>query len=387
MSSVTVRQVATEAENQAFLRMPWSVYKDDPHWVAPLWREHVRFFDPAYNVELKHIDFERFVAWRGDRPVGTIIAHINHAYNDFQETNAGWFGQFEVLEDEEAAHALLRTAENWVRERGATVLMGSATFSTNSEIGMLIDGFDAPPMIMMPHARPYYHRFVESYGGFEPAMDLWAWQFNGDDWGGRKADRLPPKLTRVVEKIKQRKHFTLRNPNMRRFNAEVELVKAIYNQAWAKNWGFVPMNDEEIDHTADSLRDIVDPHIAFFVEVEGRAVAFGLPLPNLYEPLSKVRCQPGEPHWWQLLRLIWHWKVLGQVSSVRVWGLGVLEEYRASGADALLYYEMIKAGLPRGYRNIEMSWILSTNDMMNRAVATLGAKIYKTYRIYQKVLG
>jgi GNAT superfamily N-acetyltransferase len=337
-------------------------------------------------VELKRMEFERFVAWRNGQPVGTIIPHIHHAYNEFQQVNAGWFGQFEVLNDREAGHALLATAEEWVRARGADRLMGPATFSTNSEIGMLVEGFDTPPMIMMSHARPYYREFVESYGGFETSMDLWAWYFDGNQWGGIRADRLPEKLTRVVEKIRQRRNFTLRNPNMRRLNEELVHLKAIYNQAWARNWGFVPLNDEEINHIADGIKDILDPRIAFFVEVEGKPVAFGLPLPNIYEPLRKARCKPGEPAWWQLLRLLWHWKIAGKLTSVRAWGLGVLEEYRATGVDALMYYEMIKTGLPLGYKDIEMSWILANNDKMNRVIEMLGATIYKTYRVWEKAL-
>ncbi len=386
MSDLAVRPVTTEAENQAFLRLPWEVYQGDPNWVAPLWRDHVNFFDPAKSVELKHIDLAKFVAWRGERPVGTIIAHVNHAFNEFQQANVGWFGQFEVLDDREAAHALLRAAEEWVRARGVDSLHGPATYSTNSEIGLLVEGFDRPPMVLLSHARPYYRDFVESYGGFEQEMDLWAWHFDGHQWGGKAADRLPEKLTRIVEKIRQRRNFTMRRADLRRFDEEVERIKAIYNQAWARNWGFIPLNDEEIDHLAKELRPMVDTHITLFVEVEGKPIAFALPVPNVYEPLRKARCKPGEPHWWQLLRLLWHWKVRGPLTGVRAWALGVLEEYRGSGVDALLYYELLKRGLGRGYVDIEMSWILANNDMMNRAIAMLGAHVYKTYRVYQKRL-
>ncbi len=386
MSDLSIRPVSSENERQAFLRMPWTVYQDDVNWVAPLWQEHVRFFDPAHNCELKHIDFEMFVAWRGDTPLGTIIAHLNHAYNDFQEANVGWFGQFELLDDREAAHALLKTAEDWVRARGVEAILGPATFSTNSEIGLLIEGVEYPPKLMMPHHRPYYQAFIESYGGFEKAHDLWAWRFDGHQWGGKQADKLPEKLTRVVEKIRQRRNFSVRRVDMRHFDREVQKVKRIYNQAWEKNWGFIPMNDEEIDQIAEQLRPFVDPHIALFIEVEGEPVAFSLPLPNLYQPLRKAACKPGEAAWWQLLKLIWHWKIRRDLDSVRVWALGVLEEYRATGVDALLYYELLTRGLPRGYVDIEMSWILDNNDMMNRAIKMLGAEIYKVYRVYQKAL-
>jgi GNAT superfamily N-acetyltransferase len=382
---LSVREVANETEMMAFLSLPWTVYKDDPCWVAPLWADHVAFFDPAKSPELRHIDLAYFVAWRGDQPVGTIIAHENHAYNEFQGVKIGWFGQFEVLEDAEAAAALLEKAESWVRARGLPTIRGPATFSTNSEIGLLIDGFDIPPKILMRHDRPYYRRFIED-AGYVKAMDLWAYHFDGENWGGRAADKLPPKLARVVEHIRRRRNFTLRNVNMRDFDTEVERVKAIYNSAWERNWGFVPLSEAEIDKMAEDLKSIVDPDIVFFIEVNGQPVAFGLPIPNLYEPLRKVRCRPGEPHWWQLLRLVWHWKVRGHLSSVRVWALGVLEEYRGTGIDALLYYEMVKAGLSKGYMDIEMSWILEDNDMMNRSIKVLGGEVYKTYRVYEKAL-
>lgn len=386
MSDISIRPVTSEAELQAFLRMPWEVYKDDPNWCPPLWAEHVHFFDPAHNVELKHIDFEKFVAWRGDKPVGTVIAFVNHAYNDFQKQNAGWFGQFEVLDDREAAHALLKTAEDWVRAKGVDKIMGPATFSTNSEIGLLVEGNEYPQMLMTSHARPYVKGLVESYGGFQKAMDIWCWHDDGQKWGGVKADKPPEKLARLAEKIRKRRNFTVRQADMSHFSEEVEKVKVIYNQAWAQNWGFVPLNEEEIDHLAASMKDIVDANVIVFVEVDGKPIGAGVPLPNLYEPLRKARCKPGEPNWWQLARLIWHWKIAGKVTSIRVWALGVLEEYRSLGVDALLYYELLKRGLPRGYVNIEMGWVLENNDMMNAVPKSLGAKVYKIYRVYEKML-
>lgn len=391
MSDLSVEPVRSAADTQAFLRLPWTIYRDDPCWTPPLWKAHIEFFDPAHNAELKHIDMQKFVAWRGagaDRhPVGTVIAFINHAYNDFQEANAGWFGQFEVLEDREAAHALLRTAEEWVRSKGADTLMGPATFSTNSEIGLLVDGFQHPQMILTSHAPRYYQGFVESYGGFEKVMDLWCWHFDGQNWGGKKVDRLPEKLVRVVEKIRQRRRFTIRKVNLRDFDREAERVKTIYNQAWERNWGFIPLDEDEMHQMQRELKDILDPAVTIFVEVDGQPVAFAAPLPNVYQPLRLAKCRPGEPDWWQLLRLIWHWKIRRQINGIRAYALGVLKEYRASGIDAVMYYELIKDGLSRGYMDIEMSWILENNDMMNRAIKMLGAEVYKTYRVYQKRLG
>lgn len=387
MADVVVRPVTSESELQAFLRMPWTVYKDDPVWSAPLWSEHVKFFDPAHNRELQHIDHQKFVAWRGDTPVGTVIAFVNHAYNDFQGENAGWFGQFEILDDREVAHALLKTAEDWVRAKGVTRMIGPATYSTNSEIGLQISGFDMPQMVQSPHALEYVHGHLESYGGYEKSMDMWYWNLDGNDWGGRKADKLPPKIVRVAEAVRKRKNFTVRQVDMSHFKEEVEKVKVIYNQAWAKNWGFVPMSEPEIDALAKGIKDMIDPVMGLFIEVNGKPIAFCLPLPDVYQPMRLAKCKPGEPEILQLIRLIWHWKIAGRVSSVRVWALGVLEEYRASGVDALLYYELVKRGLMRGYLNIEMSWILENNQKMNSILKMMGAHIYKTYRVYEKKLG
>lgn len=382
MTSVEVRPVTTEAERQAFLRMPWQVYKDDPNWVAPLWKEHIEFFEPEHNVELRHIDMQMMVAWRGGQPVGTIIAFINHAYNEFHETTAGWFGQFEVLEDEEAAHALLSAAEAWLREQGAVSMMGPATFSTNSEIGMLIEGYDTPPQIMMRHDRPHAARFAESYGLLK-GMDLLAWKLPASQFDDGS---MPPKVARVVGKIKQRRNYELVTPQMRNWAEWVKVLRDIYGNAWAENWAYVPLNELEIEHLQASLKPMVDPNVVFFIRHEGEFIGFVAPIVNLYEPLAKANCKPGEPEWLQMLRLIWHWKVANPPRSFRVFLLGVHDSYRGQGLDALLFYEIIKAGLKRGYQWAECSWILETNDMMNRGIELLGAHVYKKYRVYEKQL-
>ena len=246
MTDVFVRPVTTEEEEQAFLRMPWTVYADDPVWTPPLWRDHVHFFDPEHNPELKHITMQKFVAWRGDKPVGTIIAHVNHKYNEFQEANTGWFGQFELLNDPEAADALLTTAEDWLREQSVDTVMGPATFSTNSEVGLLVEGFENMQMPLMSHARPYYQGFIEKRG-YQKSMDLWAWYIDGEQWGGKNADNIPPKVERVVTKLKKRRNYTVDTLKMNRIEEEIKVATRIYNAAWAQNWGFVPMSPEEID--------------------------------------------------------------------------------------------------------------------------------------------
>lgn len=384
MSELSVRPVTTAQEEAAFLRLPWTVYRDDPQWVAPLWKDFVRSFDPHHNVELEHISLQKFVAWRDGKAVGSIIAHINRGYNDYQKVNVGWFGQFEVLDDAEAAHGLLAAAEGWVRERKAEALLGPATFSSNSEWGLLTEGFEFPPMVMMPHGRPYYRGLVESYGGFCQAMEVYAYRFDGEHWGGKRADRLPERLVRSVGLIKARNGFSVRPVDMRHYDNEVKILRSLYNQAWSRNWGFLPFTEAEVEKIAGDLKMIIDPKIAFFLEAHGKTAGLAVPLPNLYEPLKRVNCRPGQPAWLQMVKLLWHWKIARHISSVRVWALAVDEQFRGQGADAVLYYELLRAGLPRGYRDIEMSWILASNAPMNNALKNLGAEVYKRYSIYEK---
>ena len=384
-NALVVRKVESDADMKAFLHFPWTCYKGNPNWVPPLYSEHKAFYDREKNPELHHIDIDYFVAWRDDKPVGIIAALVNHAHNEFHEENIGFFGSFEVLEDRGAGRALLDTAQAWCRAKGVTAVRGPATFSINSEIGLLVEGYDTPPMILNTHAHPYYKDFVES-AGFEKVMDLWAYHVDSRIFGGKKADVIPEKLARVVDKIRRRRNFTVRKFNMRNFDDEVERLKKIYNSAWEKNWGFIPFSDAEIDKMAQDLKQLVDPDITFFVEVDGEPVAFGLPLPNLYEPLRLAYPRPDELEILALLRLVWHWKIRRRLTSLRMWAMGVLEEYRGTGVDALIYYEVMMAGLRKGYVDVEMSWVLENNDMMNRAVRMLGGRLYKTYRIYEKPL-
>jgi GNAT superfamily N-acetyltransferase len=381
-SQLAVRPVTTDAEHQAFLKMPWKVYKDDPNWTAPIWSEHVKFFDSARNPELGHIEMQKYVAWRGDEPVGTIIALVNRAYNDYHKENVGWFGQFELINDPEVGAALLGSAEEWLRAKGVSKMMGPATYSTNSEIGLLVQGHDTPSMILMPYHKAYYQCFVEDCGMVKH-IDLWAWWLDAEAMK-KNPEQPMERFGRLAAKIRQRRNYTVRTVDMKHFDKEVEHVKRLYNEAWAKNWGFIPLNDGEIDALAEGMKAMLDPNIVVVVEVKGEVVGFAIPVPDVFQPMRKAKMKPGEPEFWQLLKLIWHWKIAGKIDRVRVWGMGVVEEHRGTGIDAVMYYEMLARALPRGYRHIEMSWILETNDMMNRPIVNVGGEVYKTYRVYEK---
>ncbi|HLB64846.1 MAG TPA: GNAT family N-acetyltransferase [Anaerolineales bacterium] len=381
MADVWITPAQTEREILEFIQFPWEVYKNDRHWVPPLISERRSFLDRSKNPFFQHARAEYFLARRDGKVVGTIGAFTNDRYNEFQEVNTGFFGFFEVLDDPEAARALLATAEAWARQAGHKTILGPAQFSTNDEVGLLVDGFDDAPRILMTYNPRIYADYLEA-AGYRKAMDLWAYQtplsrFDSDEG-------FPPKLLRVAEKVRQRGKLHVRRLNMKEFDREVEQVKRVYNRSWERNWGFVPMTDPEFDHLGKQLKAIIDPELVVIVEADGEMVGFGLTLPDLSEPLRLAYPRPGALESLTTLKLLWHWKVRRRVRWIRVLALGVLPEYRGQGVDALMYLETARSGARRGYQKVEMSWILENNMMMNRGIRFMGGEVYKTYRLYDK---
>jgi GNAT superfamily N-acetyltransferase len=383
MSDLTILPVQDEAGVRAAIEFPWQVYRRDPYWVPPLLSERHTFLDPKRNPFFEHGRLQLYLARRGDRVVGTIGAFTNDLYNQFHETNSGWLGFFEVLDDAEAAAALLRAAEDWARAAGHRSILGPAQFSTNDEIGLLVDGFDDLPRMLMTYNPRRYRGYFES-AGYRKAMDLWAYSTSLTKF--RQSGGLPPKLMRVIDKVRARQRFTVRKVDMQHFDQEVAHVKNVYNRSWARNWGFVPMTDVEFDRLGEQMKSIIDPDLVIVVEHEGEMVGFGLTVPDMNEPLHLAYPRPGSPEWWTFAKLLWNWKVRRQISWIRVIALGVLPEFRGQGVDALMYMATVEAGLRKGYENVEMSWILENNDMMNRAIRLFGGEVYKTYRVYEKDL-
>jgi GNAT superfamily N-acetyltransferase len=381
MSEILIRVMRTPSEREDFITFAWKVYKDNPYWVPPLINERKDFLNPEKNPFFEHAVVEYFMAFRGDEPVGTIAAFTNSAYNEFQSVNIGFFGFFEVLEDREAAHALLHTAEDWARKAGHDAIMGPAQFSTNDESFLLIDGYDDPPRALMTYNPPYYKDFIES-AGFPKVMDSWAYSLYLPTF----IQNLPEKLERVVEKVRHKKRLQIRPIRMKEFHLEVDRFKKVYNRSWERNWGFVPMTDGEIDQLAENLKPIMDPDLVLMVEVDGEVVGFSLTVPDLNQPLLHAYPRPNVPELFTMVKLLWHWKVRKRAEWIRVIALGVLPEFRARGVDALIYLETAKRAASKGYHWAEGSWILENNEMMNRSIRMLGGEVYKTYRMYEKKL-
>jgi GNAT superfamily N-acetyltransferase len=381
MNELSLTQVRSQRELIDFIHFPWEVYRENRYWVPPIISERVEFLDPEHNPFFQHATAEYYLAHRGPKIVGTIAAFTNDRYNEFQGVNTGFFGFFEVLEDQEAALALLKKAEEYATHAGHDSLLGPAQFSTNDEVGMLADGFDGVPRVLMPYNPPRYVDYVEA-AGYQKAMDLWSYKVKIDDF----IHNIPPKLLRVVEKVQARRNLLVRKINMKDFDQEVERFKRVYNQSWERNWGFVPMTDPEIEQMAKQLKSILDPDLVLMVEHEGEVIGVALSLPDLCQPLHKAYPRPGFPEILTMLKLLWHWRVRGDISWVRVFALGVMPEFRGLGVDAMMYLETAKSAARKGYEWAEMSWILENNDMMNRSIQLLGGEVYRTHRLYEKRL-
>ena len=382
MPDLQVDKVATNADLMAFIALPWQVYRADPYWVPPPISERREFYDRQKNPFFQHSRAEYFLARRGKRVVGTIAAIVNENHNRFHDERVGFFGVFEVMDDPEAAAALLQTAEAWVREQAMTAIRGPANFSSNDEWGMLIEGFDSAPVVLMTYNPPRYLEYM-TRAGYVKAMDLFAYNIPRAKLVG---GALPPKLLRVVEKVRQRYHIVVRPIDMKKFDNEVEKVKEVYNAAWERNWGFVPMTDAEVERLARGLRQFIDPALITMAEVDGRTVGVSLVLPDLNEPLRLAYPNPWTPEPITMARLMWHWKVRRQVSCVRMFALGLLPDFRNRGIDSLLYLEAVRAGVPQGYQRLELSWILETNLETNQAAKFMGGEVYKKYRIWEKAV-
>lgn len=371
---IEIRPVATVEQRRAFLRLPWRIYPGRyPAWVPPLLSEEKKRIDPNANPFFEHGEVQLFLAYRGDEPVGRIAAVENRLHNEFHHDRVGFFGLFESGEDREVAHALLDATADWMKARGLDALRGPANFSTNDECGLLLDNFDDPPCVLMTYNPPYYAELLESWG-LKKAKDLLAHRVRHDTIDEKRFARF----ARFAGRSKV--DYELRSLDMKRFGAEVDRVRDIYNQVWERNWGFVPMTDAEVEHMAKALKPVVEPELVLFVEVEGEPAGFALALPDVNQALRRLN---GRLLPFGIFKLLWYMR---RIDRMRIVTLGLKEEYRRTGLDALMYLELFRRGRRHGIDVAESSWILEDNQMMVRAVEKMGFERYKTYRMYEKRL-
>ncbi len=352
-----------------FIEFPYSLYRGYPHWVPPLRIAVKDLLDRAKHPFYKTADAEFFLARADGRVLGRIASILDRAYNRFHGENTGFFGFFECIDDVGVAEALLSRARAWAFERGANVLRGPVNPSTNYECAMLIEGFDSDPMVMMPYNPPYYPVLMDRIG-LRKAKDLLAYESTSDQV------RLE-KIERAARRLLAKHGVRVRPIDMKNFDAEVDRVWEVYEAAWSRNWGFVPMSKEEFRLMGKDMKQILKPELVLIGEAGDRMIGFALALPDVNHALKPAN---GRLFPTGLLKILYHQR---GIKSVRVLALGVVPEHRASGVAAAFYAALVRNARNLGYGPCEMSWILEDNVLMNRSLEVMGAKKYKTYRIYE----
>jgi len=352
-----------------FIEFPYGLYRADPYWVPPLRIAQKELLDPKRHPFHRHAQVQPFLARRDGRVVGRIAAILDPNHNRFHQEEAGFFGFFECVDDQDTASALLGAARDWLRERGAKVIRGPMNPSTNYECGMLVEGFDSSPLVMMPYNPRYYPELIER-AGLRKAADLYAYDLPTSQM------RLD-KVGRVAKLAAGHNQVAIRSIRMKDFAREVEAVWEVYNSAWSRNWGFVPMTREEFQFMAKDMKTILDPELILLGEVEGRVVGIALALPDINQAL---RHAGGRLLPLGLLKILYHKR---SIRDLRVLVLGVREEYRTAGVAAAFYAELLGRACRLGYKGAECSWVLEDNVLMRRSIEAFGGKRYKTYRIYE----
>ncbi len=374
--SFTIRPASSSADVLKFIKSQWNFYNNDPNWVAPIIADRKKLLDTKKNPFYKHASIQLFLAEDNGKIVGRIAAIVNDNHNKTHNDKVGFFGFFESVDDQKVADALFAAAADWLRKKGMTEIRGPVNPSMNDECGLLVEGFNSPPVVLMTYNPPYYARLIEK-AGFGKVKDLYAYLLSQEDY---RSD----KLLRLQNAIRQRNKLTIHEvdfKNKEQFRKDINTIKDLYNSAWQPNWGFVKMTDEEFDFLAKDLKQIADQRYTIIAKSEGKPVGFMLALPDINQSLiyQKGGHLPGA---------IWHLLTKKKkINTLRIIVLGVLPEYQGRGIDAVLYHEAGARGLPNGITQGEASWILEDNVEMNQALqhAMHGTR-YKTYRMYQKAL-
>jgi hypothetical protein len=377
MAKVTIRPVRTRRELKRFVKVPFHLHRDSPQWVPPLILDRMQFLNRAKNPYFEHAEAEYFIAERDGEAVGRITAQVDERWDEYQGGSDGMFGFFETVDDREVAAALLGAAEEWLRERGRTRLLGPMDFTTNDELGILIEGFEIRPMILQPWHPPYYRELLDGLG-YGKAMDLLMWHLELGELA--EGDQFAPEIHAAAAKALREEGIAIRNIDKGNLAAEMARFTEVYSEAWAENWGFVPPTDTEVEFHAKLLKQVIDEDWAFIAEKGDETVGAALSLPDVNQVLAKMGGRLLPLGWLRFLR------GRPKIDRIRVLALGVKNEYRHSGVAAGLYLKHLENASPDGVPAGETGWILETNGPMNRAMEGMGGTIVKRYRVYEKGL-
>ena len=376
--SVEIKQHEPGKDLKDFIQVAFEVFEDDPAWVPPLHMEITDRLSPEKNPFFEHAEVALFTAWKDGKAVGRISAQIDHEHLRIHEDNAGFFGFFDTIDDQEVASALVAAAEEWLVSRGMTVMRGPFSLSINEETGMLVEGFDSPPTIMSPHHRSYQGGLAEG-AGLAKVKDCYGWK--------HQVVPAPPRAQKAWETITSLPEVRFRSVRPRHIQKEVHEILDVFNDAWQHNWGFVPATDSEAKKMAADLQLILDKELSFFAEIDGQPVAICLCLPNLNEVIFDFK---GKLNPVTVGKLIWRLKIR-RPKSARLMLLGIRTDLRGKKRYAPLALaviaELVRRGLKRGYEWAELGWTLEDNRLINAAIRSMGSTIYKRYRLFEKPIG
>jgi GNAT superfamily N-acetyltransferase len=376
VSEITVSQVGSRADRNAFIRFPWGIYDNDPAWVPPLIIERKAFLNRKRHPFYRHGDVALFLARQNQKIVGRIMASDDPNYNAVHHSNIGCFGLFECIDDRKVAAALFEAAEGWLRRKGRQEIMGPIDYSTNYVCGLLIAGFQFPPTILTAHNPPYYAELIEGCG-FEKRMDFDAWWFSD-------ATRAAARLRKLATRLGRRARFTIRQGDLKNLALEGERLRQIYNDAWRGNWGFVPFTKAEFAHLTKEMKPLLRPDFTAIAEVEGEPAGFVIGLPDINVALQKIDGRLttyGIPI--GLAKLLYH---KARLKTARLIAMGVRPQFRRVGVAEMLVLRVMEEGMVKAGFAAELSMTLEDNVMINRFIEAIGATRYKTYRIYRKQL-
>lgn len=371
-SGVTI--VSTKDEEKRFIDLPYNLYEGEEHWVPPLKMDQKKLINGKKNPFYKNAEIALFLAEKDGKDVGRIAAIVDNRFNEFHNTKTGHFGFFECIDHQHTADLLFRVASDWLRDKGMTKVMGPASPSMMDTIGVLIDGFEKDPYILMPYNFPYYDNLIQKTG-FSKEMDMYAYIVDSETVS---LDRM----NRALDIVKRRMpDLEIRPVNLKNMDSEIKIIRDIYNQAWKNNWGFIPLTEDEFAAAGKDMKMIINTDFAHVAELNGNPIGFSIGFPNINEILKNMN---GKLLPFGFLKILYGKK---KTKGLRTALMGVLPEYQGKGIDALLHQRSIKNGLEGGITiESELSWILESNKEMIRVAERIGGTLDKSYRMYAKGL-
>jgi GNAT superfamily N-acetyltransferase len=366
--------VETKKDLLRFIKFPWEIYKNDKYWVPQLVSDTLLLLDEQKNLFWQHAEKKLFyVEDDSGEMLGRVAGVIDYNYIKFHNEKTGFFAFFECIADKNVSSLLLSSVEMWLKEKGMEKILGPTAPSTNDEMGLLYEGYDSEPFLMMPHNPKYYHDLVLDYG-FKKAKDLYAYLWTNSE-NLLPMERLNKAANFVKTKYPQLK---LREVNLKNFAQELKVAVEIYNEAWEKNWGFVPWTQEEFVSQALRLKPLINPEFVVFVYFGDEPAGMIIAVPNYNEILKKLNGKLGPI---EIIKFLYY---KNKIKSLRVMIMGMKKKFRGKGIESVMFLDIINKGLKYGYEKCEFSWILEDNVMMVRTAEMLGTKIHKKYRVYEK---